>query len=274
MVEPGYLASPGDADEALEEFLDEHPGWSLHRPGAGEQPIAVSECLTGRVLLDHEPGYSRIRWTVAAYDSPIGDRAWRADFDTHTPHEVALAVAEAFSYAQRYTGVAWEEAHWGLVALRTALVAQMREADWQDVSTHEQMAYRSPDGTAGLIRQDRGAYHTDPDGDDELSTVILWGQPPGGQRWQATFSTEAPTRMIAAALDHLTDPRPALRRRNDLAATEHAAITIRPAPVGLRARLQAALARTALPAERRDTAAQAVTTVQAGHVAPVARRTI
>ncbi|MFC9327939.1 DUF317 domain-containing protein [Kitasatospora sp. NPDC057015] len=162
-----------------------------------------------------------------------------------------------------YTGVAWEEVLWGRRPTRTLLAEQSREAGWRDVSTEREMAFQNTDATAALIRWDGGAHHGDPDSQDHPARVVLWGQPPGGQRWYATFAAHTPTRLITAALGHLTDPVPALRRRAEMPAGHHEAITVRPSPLAPRA--QAATRRTplaAIPAERWDAAAR---TVAAAH---------
>ncbi|MER7701652.1 DUF317 domain-containing protein [Kitasatospora sp. NPDC097605] len=102
VVSPGYLAGPGDLDTAgaaFEAFLAEHRGWSRYSCDGGDTSVAVSDCLTGRVRLDHEPGDRKSRWTVAGYESAVGERAWHAAFDLETPHEIALAVAAALSSA-------------------------------------------------------------------------------------------------------------------------------------------------------------------------------
>ncbi|MFJ6623356.1 DUF317 domain-containing protein [Kitasatospora sp. NPDC091335] len=138
-MSPGYLAGPGHPDTAnaaFEAFLTEHQGWSRYSCDDGDTSVAVSDCLTGRIRLDREPGDRNSRWMVAGYESAVGERAWHAAFDLETPHEIALAFAAAFSHALSYSSfAAKDEALWGRDSTCATLVTQMRESDWLDVST-------------------------------------------------------------------------------------------------------------------------------------------
>ncbi|MFF2955673.1 DUF317 domain-containing protein [Kitasatospora sp. NPDC057965] len=246
LVRPGYLAGPGDHDTALDAFHADHPSWSRHRPHDGPDTVLVSECLTGRVRLSHRPG-AGIRWSVVGYDSPIGERAWSADFDRAVPHEISLAVAGTLSSALAYTGHAYEEALWGTRSTRSTLAELLADACWRDVSDERKMAFEAPDATAGIIRWDNGLFHAAPDAQDHPATVCLWGGTPVGdgapKRWQAFFSATTPTRLITAALHHLTDPLAASRSRAQIPAAHRDLVRTSPAP--LPGRTQAATRRTA-----------------------------
>ncbi|WP_256176736.1 hypothetical protein [Kitasatospora aureofaciens] len=59
LVNPGYLAGPGELDTsnaAFAEFLTENRGWARYSCDGGDTSVAVSDCLTGRIQLDYEPG--------------------------------------------------------------------------------------------------------------------------------------------------------------------------------------------------------------------------
>ncbi|KQV20959.1 MULTISPECIES: DUF317 domain-containing protein [unclassified Kitasatospora] len=245
LVIPGYLAGPGDLDTAntaFGDFLAEHQGWARYSCDGGDTSVAISNCLTSRIQLAYEPGHRDVRWTVAGYESPVGERAWNATFDLATPYEIPLSVAETFSYVLAYSSeFAREEALWGRVDTRAALLRHLGESDWQDVSSPDAMAFQACDGTAGLTRWDRGAYAADPAGPDSSAGVTLWGRGPaeaadGG--WKAHFSEHAPTRLITAALDHLTDPQAELRRRAEIPVVYRGLVEARPAAQP--ARVQAA----------------------------------
>ncbi|MGW2542008.1 DUF317 domain-containing protein [Kitasatospora sp. NPDC001574] len=245
LVRPGYLAGPGDPEEALDAFLAEHPTWTRHRPGAGANTVAVSECLTGRIRLDHRPG-AGIRWSVVGYESPIGDLAWSVAFDRDTPHEIALAVARRFSAALAHLGYAYEEALWGLASTRTTLAQHLHEAGWRDVSDERRMAFEAPDRSAGLIRWDNGLFHADPGSQDYPAHLRLWAGPPEGTpstEWRAEFSRNTPTRLITAALHHLTDPLSAARRRSEVPRAHQGLVEMRNGPGTRPARIRAATAR-------------------------------
>ncbi|WP_344640666.1 DUF317 domain-containing protein [Kitasatospora cystarginea] len=232
-MSPGFLAGPGDlasGDAAFADFLIEHRSWARYACDGGDTSVAISDCLTGRIQLDYEPGVSHTRWTVAGYDSPVGELAWHARFDLGTPHEIPLAVASAYSHALSYGSQAVrDEALWGRRSTRVELVDQMRECGWQDVSTLDGMAFRAPDATAGLIRWDGGAFYDEPDGQDHMAEVTLWVRHPEEfphTAWTAQLSKAMPTRLIAVALDHLTDPQPAIRRRAEIPTAHRPAFRV------------------------------------------------
>ncbi|MFJ7278321.1 DUF317 domain-containing protein [Kitasatospora sp. NPDC098663] len=276
LVSPGYLAGPGDrdAEAAFADFLNEDQGWARYSCHGGDVSVAISECLTGRIQLDHENGDRDSRWTVAGYDSPVGERSWRAAFDQETPYEVALAVAEEYSRALSYTHpVVREEALWGLRNTRDSLLEQLRSSGWLDVGSPDAMSFRSPDGTAGLIRWDGGAFYEEPNGQDHPADVTLWVRPPEmfpRNAWTAQFSQATPTRLITAALDHLTDPRSQVRRLAEVPAAHLGLVELRPrnAPV----RTLAATARTAV-ADRPAARASTVPPVMRAAAPRPARRT-
>ncbi|MFJ9446775.1 DUF317 domain-containing protein [Kitasatospora sp. NPDC101235] len=279
VVSPGYLAGPGHPDtanSAFEAFLAEHQGWSRYSCDGGDTSVAVSDCLTGRIRLDHEPGDRNSRWTVAGYESAVGERAWHADFDLETPHEIALATASTLSHALSYSGfAAKDEALWGRNNTCAALVTQIRESDWLDVSTPSEMRFRSPDATAGLIRWDAGAFHDAPWSRDYPAGVTLWARRTGDDHtrtaWQAHFSKDTPTRLITTALDHLTDPQPSLRRFAEVPTAHLGVVEVRSYKGSPRSAAATATGRTTLadiPIERWNAAAavaaQAAATRSAG----------
>ncbi|MGW3185725.1 DUF317 domain-containing protein [Kitasatospora sp. NPDC001119] len=282
VVSPGYLAGPGHPDtatEAFEAFLAEHQGWSRYSCDGGDTSVAVSDCLTGRIRLDHEPGDRYSSWTLAGYESPVGERAWHATFDLDAPHEIALAVASTFSHALSYSSPAVkEEALWGRSNTRDTLLAQMCESDWLDVSTPSEMAFRSLDATAGLIRWDGGVFHDASWSRDHPAGVTLWARRTSDDTtrtaWQAHFSKNTPTRLITAALEHLTDPQPSLRRLAEVPTAHLGVVDIRPHKGSPRSAAATATGRTTLadiPVERWNAAAAAA--AQAGATRPAGRKT-
>ncbi|MER7701653.1 DUF317 domain-containing protein [Kitasatospora sp. NPDC097605] len=93
------------------------------------------------------------------------------------------------------------------------------------------MAFRSPDATAGLVRWDGGGFHDEPWGADHPAAVTLWARSTADQQgtaWQAHFSKNTPTRLITAALDHLTDPQPQARRLAEVPTAHLGTAKVRP----------------------------------------------
>ncbi|MFF2657403.1 DUF317 domain-containing protein [Kitasatospora sp. NPDC058032] len=216
VVLPVHLAGPSDGASAFTQFLDEHDGWLRFSPDGGDTTVAVHEDLCARIQLDHEPALNGPRWTIAVYDSPVSNLSWHADFDVLTPHEIPLSVASSLSYALGHGSLARrDQAQWGSRPTREVLARDLRESGWQDVSTENQMEFRSPDGLAGLVRWDGGAHHRSPAGPDAPAPVKLWGGT-GDQQWQATFTAAAPTLLITEALAELTEPLTAVRHLSEV----------------------------------------------------------
>ncbi|MGW2542010.1 DUF317 domain-containing protein [Kitasatospora sp. NPDC001574] len=223
---PGHLAGPGAAAPAFQEFLDAHRGWLRFAPDGGDTTVAVHEDLCARIQLDHEPPPGGPRWTVVAYDCPVGDLAWTAEFDTRTPHEIPLSLAASLSYALSHgSPVRRDREQWGVRPTHDALVGNLRASGWQDLSTDARMEFRSPDGTASLVRRDRGAHHRRRAEPDAPAPVTLQGGT-GEQQWRATFTTATPTLLITAALAELTEPLTALRRLSEVPHAHRHLVTV------------------------------------------------
>ncbi|WP_055590516.1 DUF317 domain-containing protein [Peterkaempfera griseoplana] len=248
-VSPGYLGGPGDPDAALDTFLDAHPDWSRYRPGAGETTVAVSDCLLGRIQLDHEPDSRGIRWTIAAYTSPVGERSWKAEFDTRTPHEVVLVVACQLAFALAQPAPAQRDsALWGSDRL-PALLTRAAEAGWRwrDTAADDETALQAPDGTAGLTLREGHERITGFEDSDGLPVACtLWAGPADrpDRQWKGTFTAATPTTLLAAALSELTDPHPALRTTDQIPEAHRALVGITPRPRRTAAAARGAQARS------------------------------
>ncbi|MEU3500625.1 DUF317 domain-containing protein [Streptomyces hundungensis] len=81
---PVHAADPDDHEALFDDFLNTQPAGEKYRL-YDETTIASQESLNLRVELEHEPGPCDINWTVAAYETPVGNRLWHGTATTSTP---------------------------------------------------------------------------------------------------------------------------------------------------------------------------------------------
>ncbi|MET8623750.1 DUF317 domain-containing protein [Kitasatospora sp. NPDC004669] len=227
IVSPGYLAGPGDPEAALAAFLDEHPSWNRYSHGQ-DTTVAIHEQLTAKIELNHEETDGP-RWTIASYESPVGQLAWRARFSARTPHEVVTAVARRLSYALAHPSN-WQQAEalWGRLSRDIAIEGEAEAAatSWNRTTTEHQTSFSSSDGTAGVtIRAVQGTSEA-----RVFPMFTVWGGPRSEDhpRWEATFTPFTPTTLITAALGEVTQPVPAIRRASQIPAVHRSDIRSEP----------------------------------------------
>ncbi|MFJ2114579.1 DUF317 domain-containing protein [Streptomyces sp. NPDC087850] len=93
---PSYAADPGDHEALLRDFFTKHQEWEKWRPH-DETTIASHESLTLRVEFLHEALRGDDAWTIAAYESPVGERLWHATATPTTPVEIMRVLLDSLS---------------------------------------------------------------------------------------------------------------------------------------------------------------------------------
>ncbi|WP_412078767.1 DUF317 domain-containing protein [Streptomyces xanthophaeus] len=93
---PVYANGPGDHEALLNDFFAAHGEWEKWRPH-DETTIASHESLTLRVEFLHEASHGDSIWTIAAYESPVGERLWYATATPATPVEIMRALLNGLS---------------------------------------------------------------------------------------------------------------------------------------------------------------------------------
>ncbi|GGU41532.1 DUF317 domain-containing protein [Streptomyces violascens] len=82
---PIHAAGSGDHEALLNDFLAAQDEWEKWRTWSDETTHAVHESLTLRAEFVHEADPDDIVWTIAAYESPVGERRWHATATATTP---------------------------------------------------------------------------------------------------------------------------------------------------------------------------------------------
>ncbi|MFC4034606.1 DUF317 domain-containing protein [Streptomyces polygonati] len=94
---PVYAAGAGDHEQLLNAFFDEHREWQKYRPH-DETTIANHEDLALRLEFVHETHPAEPKWTIAAYESPVGERLWHATATAATPIQLVACLLNAVAW--------------------------------------------------------------------------------------------------------------------------------------------------------------------------------
>ncbi|MFD9409401.1 DUF317 domain-containing protein [Streptomyces sp. NPDC059989] len=93
---PVYANGPGDHEALLNDFFTTHGEWEKWRPH-DETTIASHESLTLRVEFLHDASHGDSAWTIAAYESPVGERLWHATATPATPVAIMRTLLNSLS---------------------------------------------------------------------------------------------------------------------------------------------------------------------------------
>lgn len=225
---PSYAAAPGDHQALLRDFFTKHQEWEKWRPH-DETTIASHESLTLRVEFPHEALRGDAAWTIAAYESPVGERLWHATATPTTPVEIMRTLLDSLT-----TDNAWSPS-----ANTPVTEEDLAQASrpLEDVGWHLKVGSRlidwtapAPDNGAAGLRFDtsvkQGACcRPGPSGAATPSTAPTGPftsprTPP--QRSSRTSPSNSPTvRVSGSPSSAPPQPRPTCRRRQPSRALRH-----------------------------------------------------
>lgn len=187
---PSYAADPGDHEALLRDFFAKHQEWEKWRPH-DETTIASHESLTLRVEFLHEALRGDDAWTIAAYESPVGERLWHATATPTTPVEImrtllaSLNTDNALSPGTNtpVTEKDLAQASRPLDDVGWPLKVGSRLIDW---------TAPTPDNGAAGLRFDTSVKQG-----DALPAWTAWGgNTVDNPHWAIHLSTHAPTALI------------------------------------------------------------------------------
>lgn len=209
---PVHEADPRAGEALLESFFEDNPDWWKVRTWSDETTIACHESLAMRVEFDHEARHrGDVAWTVAVYDSPVGDRLWYATASATTPTELVQALLESLTS---------NEPWWGLspagVALRPIDATRaLLEASWTRTSRDRHTAWQAPDGNSTMYLDSYAAEHP---ASRLPAWTVIGGTDPNRPAWAIELSPTVTPDILA----HLTDQ---LAARTPMPTTLHRAGT-------------------------------------------------
>ncbi|MEW1794617.1 DUF317 domain-containing protein [Streptomyces niveus] len=184
------------AHEALfTSFIENNNTWEKYRTWSDDASVANHETLTLRVQFDHEARGQDIAWTIASYESPVGERTWHATATASTPTNMIEILLNSLD-----TDTAWTERTSTPLAegTRTTVTAPLTEFGWTQTINGYHINWPAPDGRTGL-RLDVAAASTRAGRTGPAWT--MWGGNTAEQPdWTLEFSPHTP----AAVLQELT----------------------------------------------------------------------
>ncbi|MFJ8248473.1 DUF317 domain-containing protein [Streptomyces sp. NPDC094466] len=189
---PVYAADPADPATVLEQFLAGNSSWEKHHQWPGESTYALHESLVLRVELYHHPdaGPRDELWTVAAYESPVGDRLWHATATASTPEGVIMTLLKSLDDDHDWGSTTW--------AASTAppdrkAVLPLADYNWEETTTESGPVWTSPDERCRL-QHDRHTTWTASGGND-----------PHRPNWTMQLSQHAPPEVIQQIVFELAE---------------------------------------------------------------------
>ncbi|WP_215449415.1 DUF317 domain-containing protein [Streptomyces sp. ATCC 21386] len=192
---PSYAADPGDHEALLNDFLTENNDWEKYRTWSDETTHAVHESLTLRAEFVHETGPRDTNWTLAAYESPVGERLWYATVTASTPVEIVRTLLGTLA-----SGTAWEMAVGSQVSEKTITKATspLVSAGWEHTVDGRWIRWEAPGEDAAGVQFDAFAAQKR---NSPLPTWTVWG---GGAVHQPTWALHFSPYTPAAVLQDLT----------------------------------------------------------------------
>ncbi|MFD5702468.1 DUF317 domain-containing protein [Streptomyces lasiicapitis] len=173
---PVYAADPGNHEALLDEFLESQGEWEKYRTWEDSTTVANHESLTLRALFDHDAEGRDIKWTVAAYESPVSDLMWHGT--ASTPTAIVSALLDA-------------------VATETAITeatSPLTDADWKHTIDGRYITWEAPGPHAGGVQFDAFAAQKP---DSPLPAWTIWGGHTVHQSaWALQLSAHAPTTLV------------------------------------------------------------------------------
>ncbi|WP_327251055.1 DUF317 domain-containing protein [Streptomyces sp. NBC_01244] len=228
---PVYANGPGDHEALLNDFFAANGEWEKWRPH-DETTIASHESLTLRVEFLHEATHGDSAWTIAAYESPVGDRLWHATATPATPVEITRILLNSLS----------TEDSWGLNPSTPVKEEDLARASrpLEDAGWPLKVGARLIDWTAPTTDGAGLRFDTLVKQGNVLPAWTIWGgSTVNSPTWTIHLSTHAPTALIqdvtfelAHGYSHRPPPRhadPALHLAQKPVAASPPAAMHRPA---------------------------------------------
>ncbi|MEI5100886.1 DUF317 domain-containing protein [Streptomyces sp. PmtG] len=191
---PVYASDPGDHEALLDAFLESQGEWERYRTWEDWTTVANHESLTMRALFDHDAQGRDIKWTFAAYESPVGDLLWHARATASTPAEIVSALLDTLA-----TENAWGRSLFPTTASDiTEATSPLIDAGWKHTIDGRHITWEAPGPRAGGVQFDAFAAQQT---NSSLPTWTIWG---GHAVHQPHWSLQLSAHTPAALVQHVT----------------------------------------------------------------------
>ncbi|MEV8426810.1 DUF317 domain-containing protein [Streptomyces niveus] len=208
---PADTPGPGAHEALFASFVEDHGEWEKYRTWSDDASVANHESLTLRAAFDHEARDRDIAWTIASYQSPVGERTWHATATAGTPTDMIETLLKSLD-----TKTAWTERTSAPLTERTltTVTGPLTEFGWTQTINGHHINWPAPNGETGLRLDVAAAVGATTARSGPAWTV--WGGKSAEQpAWTVEFSRNTP----AAVLQDLT---------YNLATTTHCVRTTHP----------------------------------------------
>ncbi|MFI1185777.1 DUF317 domain-containing protein [Streptomyces californicus] len=180
---PVYAAAPANPEAVLDRFVTKHREWKKHHQRPTEATYAHHESLTLRVELHHahDPGPRDEIWTLASYESPVGERLWHATATVGTPDGVIAALLDSLTDEHDWHSTPWAASATPADRKPAQLLA---DYSWKETRTATDAVWTSPDGRCRLQRDHTGTWEA------------TGGREAHRPTWSVRLSQHAPPEII------------------------------------------------------------------------------
>ncbi|GAA2624490.1 DUF317 domain-containing protein [Streptomyces spororaveus] len=192
---PVYAADPGDHEDLLDTFLESQDEWEKVRTWSDGTTIANHESLTMRVQFFHEayPG-APDTWTVASYESPVGERLWHATATRTTPVEIVSTLLDSLAAGKGWGPGPATAVTDKTLAEATRYLAETGETGWPLTVNARVVEWTAPTEEPAGVRFDTFAASRP---NSPLEAWTVWGgNTPDQPTWSIRFSTHTPPALL------------------------------------------------------------------------------
>ncbi|MFI6289316.1 DUF317 domain-containing protein [Streptomyces sp. NPDC051018] len=183
---PAHAADRGNHEALLNAFLEAQGEWSKWRTWSDDTTHAVHEDLCLRVEFVHEADdRTDIGWTVAAYESPVGERLWHATATAGTPVEIMSTFLDSLASEN-----AW--GHGPTPVTEKAIAEATRplgDAGWTHTVTGHGITLTAPGPHPAGVRFDPHIAHPHP-------AWSMWSGNPDRPDWAIRLSPYTPAALL------------------------------------------------------------------------------
>ncbi|ALO96674.1 hypothetical protein SHL15_5610 [Streptomyces hygroscopicus subsp. limoneus] len=188
---PVYAADPGDHEALLNKFLEEQGEWEKYRTWEDSTTVANHESLTLRAIFDHDAEGREIKWTFAAYETPVSDRLWHGRATASTPTAIVSALLDAVANENAWGRGLSTSATESAIAEATS---PLTDAQWKHTIDGRYITWETPGAQEGGVQFDAFATQK---ADSPLPAWTIWGGHAVHQPvWALQLSANAPAALV------------------------------------------------------------------------------
>ncbi|MER5440109.1 DUF317 domain-containing protein [Streptomyces sp. NPDC002790] len=216
-----------DHETLLNDFLASHGTWEKWRTWSDDTTHAVHESLVLRAEFVHEADTGDTQWSIAAYESPVGERRWHATASTAVPVQIMRVLLESLASADATEIAAGNQVSETAIGEATRPLA---DAGWKHTIDGRSIRWQAPGDRPVSVEFDAFAAHTP---HCALPAWTLRGGGASAPQWALHFSPHTATSVLQDIAFELTAglaSKPAASQPRGLNTVSRAEIRAQPVP--------------------------------------------